>query len=153
MSIESLMPSNHLIFCHPLLFPPSIFPSIRIFSNESVLLVRWPKYWSFNLSISPSSEYSGLISQLPVIWLKYFFLPFLSHMFFFFWHWVMYSLDRVFKWHQLSNGSAKRRQISLISIWSTFFPYWLLQKISSSFTAHYWKCQGNFQQNLFPMWL
>ena len=67
MSIESLMPSNHLIFCHPLLFPPSIFPSIRIFSNESVLLVRWPKYWSFNLSISPSSEYSGLISQLPVI--------------------------------------------------------------------------------------
>ena len=58
MSIESVMPSNHLIFCHPLLFPPSIFPSIRVFSNELVLLIRWPKYWSF--SISPSHEYSGL---------------------------------------------------------------------------------------------
>ena len=61
MSIESLMPSNHLIFCHPLLFPPSIFPSIRIFSNELALRFRCPKYWSFNLSISPSSEYSELI--------------------------------------------------------------------------------------------
>ena len=56
------MPSNHLIPCHPLLFPPSIFPSIRVFSNESVLCIRWPKYWSFNFSISPSNEYSGLIS-------------------------------------------------------------------------------------------
>ena len=61
MSIESLMPSNHLILCHPLL-PPSIFPSIKVFSNESVLLIRWPKYWSFSFSISPSNEYSGLIS-------------------------------------------------------------------------------------------
>ena len=60
MSIKSVMPSNHLILCHPLLFPPSIFPSIRVFSNESVLQIRWPKYWSF--SICPSSEYSGLIS-------------------------------------------------------------------------------------------
>ena len=60
MSIESVMPSNHLILCHPLLLPPLIFPSIRVFSNESVLRIRWPKYWSF--SISPSSEYSGLIS-------------------------------------------------------------------------------------------
>ena len=56
------MPSNHLIICHPLLFLPSIFASIRIFSNESVLCIRWPKYWSFNYSISPSNEYSGLIS-------------------------------------------------------------------------------------------
>ena len=56
------MPSNHLILCHPLLFPPSVFPSIRVFSKESVLRIRWPKYWSFNFSISPSSEYSGLIS-------------------------------------------------------------------------------------------
>ena len=56
------MPSNHLILCHPLLFPPSIFPSIRVFSNESVLHFRWPKYWSFSFSISPSNEYSGLIS-------------------------------------------------------------------------------------------
>ena len=62
MSIESLMPSNHLILCHPLLLPPSIFPSIRVFSNESVLCIRWPKYWSFSFSISPSNEYSGLIS-------------------------------------------------------------------------------------------
>ena len=62
MSIESVMPSNHLILCHPLLLPPSIFPSIRVFSNESVLRIRWPKYWSFSFTISPSNEYSGLIS-------------------------------------------------------------------------------------------
>ena len=62
MSIESVMPSNHLILCHPLLLPPSMFPSIRVFSNESLLRIRWPKYWSFSFSISPSHEYSGLIS-------------------------------------------------------------------------------------------
>ena len=62
MSIELMMPSNHLILCCPLLLPPSIFPSIRVFSNESVLHIRWPKYWSFSFSISPSNEYSGLIS-------------------------------------------------------------------------------------------
>ena len=62
MSIESVMPSNHLILCCPLLLLPSIFPSIRVFSNESVLRIRWPKYWSFSFSISPSKEYSGLIS-------------------------------------------------------------------------------------------
>ena len=62
MSIESVMPSNHLILCHPLLFLPSIFPSIRVFSSESVLCIRWPKYWSFSFSINPSNEYSGLIS-------------------------------------------------------------------------------------------
>ena len=62
MSIELVMPSNHLIFCQPLLLLPSIFPSIRVFSNESVLCIRWPKYWNFNFSISPSSEYWGLIS-------------------------------------------------------------------------------------------
>ena len=61
-SIESLMPSHHLILCHPLLFLPSIFPSMRVFSNESTLHMRWPKYWSFSFSISPSNEYSGLIS-------------------------------------------------------------------------------------------
>ena len=59
---ELVMPSNHLILCHPLLFPPSIFPSIRVFSNESVLCIMWSKYWSFSFSISPSNEYSGLIS-------------------------------------------------------------------------------------------
>ena len=62
MPIESLMPSNHLIFCHPLLLLPSIFPSIRVFSNESALCIRWPKYWSFSFSISPSTEHPGLIS-------------------------------------------------------------------------------------------
>ena len=62
MSVESVMPSNHLILCRPLLFLPSIFPSIRVFSNESVLHLNWPNYWSFTFSISPSKEYSGLIS-------------------------------------------------------------------------------------------
>ena len=62
MSIELVMPSNHLIFCHPLLLPPSIFPSIKVFSNESVLHIRWPEYWSFSFNISSSNEYSGLIS-------------------------------------------------------------------------------------------
>ena len=62
MFIELVMPSNHFILCHPLLLPSSVFPSIRVFSNESVLLIRWPKYWSFSFSISPSNEYSGLIS-------------------------------------------------------------------------------------------
>ena len=62
MSIESVMPSNHFILCRPLLLLPSIFPSIRVFSNESVLCIRWPKYWSFSFNISPSNGYSGLIS-------------------------------------------------------------------------------------------
>ena len=62
MSIESVMPSNHLILCHPLLILPSIFPSISVFSNESVLRITWPNYWSFSFSISPINEYSGLIS-------------------------------------------------------------------------------------------
>ena len=68
MSIESVMPSNHLILCHPLLLLPSIFPNIRVFPNESVLHIRWPKYWSFSFSISPSNDYSGLIS-LRMDWL------------------------------------------------------------------------------------
>ena len=67
-SIESVIPSNHLILCHPLLLLLSIFPSIRVFSNELVLHIRWPKYWSFSFSISPSNEYSGLIS-LKMDWL------------------------------------------------------------------------------------
>ena len=62
MSVESVIPSNHLILCRPLLLLPSVFSSIRVFSNESVLYIRWPKYWSFSLNISPSNEYSGLIS-------------------------------------------------------------------------------------------
>ena len=62
MSIESVMPSNHLVLCHPLLLLPSIFPSIRVFSNDSAVCMRWPKYWSFSFSISPSNEHLGLIS-------------------------------------------------------------------------------------------
>ena len=62
MSVESVMPSNHVVLCRPLLLPPSIFPSIRVFSNESVLHMRWPKYWCFSFNISPSYEYSGPIS-------------------------------------------------------------------------------------------
>ena len=68
MSIESVMPSNHLILCHRLLLPLSIFPSVRVFSNESALHIRWPKYWSFSFSISPSNEYSGL-SYFRMDWL------------------------------------------------------------------------------------
>ena len=68
MSIESVVPSNHLIICHPLLLLPSIFPNIRIFSSESALCIRWPKYWSFSFSISPSNEYSGLIFFFKINW-------------------------------------------------------------------------------------
>ena len=103
MSVESVMPSSHLILCHPLLFLPSIFPSIRVFSNESALHIRWPKYWNFSFSISPSNEYSGLISfridwfdllevqgtlksllqyhssKASILWLSAFFMVQLSH--------------------------------------------------------------------------
>ena len=68
MSIESVMPSNHLILCCPLLLLPSIFPSIRVFSNESALCIRWPKYWSFSCNISPSNEHPGLVS-FRMVWL------------------------------------------------------------------------------------
>ena len=68
MSIKLVLPSNHLIHCHPLLLLPSIFPSIKVFSNESVLHIRWPKYWNLSFTISPSSEYSGLIS-FRMVWL------------------------------------------------------------------------------------
>ena len=71
MSIELVMPSNHLILCCPLFLPPSIFPSIRVFSNESILHIRWPKYWSFSFNICPSNEYSGMIS-LRIDWLDLF---------------------------------------------------------------------------------
>ena len=103
MSIESVMPSNHLSLCHPLLLLPSIFPSIRLFSSESLLHIRWPKYWSFSFNISPSNEHSGLISfsidwldllavqgtlksllqhhnpKASILWLSAFFIVQLSH--------------------------------------------------------------------------
>ena len=70
MSIKSVMPSNHLILCHPLLFLSSVFPSTRVFSNESALCIRWPKYWSFSFSISPSNEHPGLISFRSTGWIS-----------------------------------------------------------------------------------
>ena len=103
MSIELVMPSNHIILCHPLLLQPSIFPNIRVYSNESVLHIRWPKYWSFSFNISPSNECSGLISfrmdwlvllavqgavkslfqyhhsKAPILWHSAFFIVQLSH--------------------------------------------------------------------------
>ena len=125
MSIESVMPSNHLIFCHPLLLPPSIFPSIKVFSNESTLRMRWPKYWSFSFSISPSNEYSGLISfridwfdllavqgtlksplqhqisKASVLWCSAFFMVQLSHQ-----YWENHSFDYMdyLPTHCLTNG-------------------------------------------------
>ena len=101
LSIESVMPSNHLILCHPLLLLPSIFPSIRVFSNKSVLCIRWPKYWSFSLSISPSNEYQSFMidwldllevqvtlksllqhhsSKASILWRSAFFIVQLSHL-------------------------------------------------------------------------
>ena len=79
MSIDLVMPSNHLILCHPFLLPPSIFPSIRVFSNESVLCIRWPKYGSFSFCISPSNEYLGLIS-FRIDWFDLRFFCFLQHL-------------------------------------------------------------------------
>ena len=112
MSTESVVPSNHLILCCPLPLPPSIIPSIRVFSNESVLLIRWPKYWSFSFSISPSNEYSGLIS---------FRMDWLDHLA------VQGTLKSLLQ-HNSSKASILR--------WSAFFtvqlshPYWKLPKNS-----------------------
>ena len=112
MSIESMMPSNHLILCRPLLFQPSIFLSIRVFSNESVLHIRWPKYWSFSFSISPSNTYSGLIS-FRMDWL----ISLQSK-----------GLSRVF-----SSTTAQKHQFfdAQLSLWSNSHIYtWLLEKPS-----------------------
>ena len=105
MSIESVMPSNHPIFCRPLLLP-SIFPSIRVFSNESVLHIRWPKDWSFSLSISPSNEYSGLLS-FRIDWLDLLAVKGLSRVF---------SNSRVQK-HQFFNTQLYLRSSSHIHTW------------------------------------
>ena len=110
LSIESVVPSNHLILCHPLLLLPPIFPSIRIFSNESVLCIRWPKYWSFSFSISPSNEYSG---WFPLGWTGWISLQ-------------SKGLSRVF-----SNTTVQKHQIfgAQPSSWSTSQTCtWLLEK-------------------------
>ena len=111
MTIELVMPSNHLILCHSLLLPPSIFPSIRVFPNKSVLHIRWPKYWSFSFSISPSNEYSGLIS-FRTDWL----ISLLSK-------W----LSRVF-----SNTTIQKHQFfsAQLSLWfNSHIHTWLLEKL------------------------
>jgi len=110
MSIEWVMPSNHFILCHPLLLPPSIFPSIRVFSIESVLCIRWPKYWSFSFSISPSSEYSGLIS-FRMYWLDLLAVP--------------GTLKNLLQ-HQSSKVSIFGTQLSLLS--NSHIHAWLLEK-------------------------
>ena len=109
-SIELVMPSNHLILCRPLLFPPSIFPSIRVFSNESVLPIRWPNYWSFSFSISSSNEYSGLIS-FRMDWFDLL---------------AMKGLSRVF-----SNTTVQKHQFFgvQLSLWSNSHPYMTTRKI------------------------
>ena len=112
MSIESVMPSNHLILCCPLLLPPSVLPSIRVFSNESVLHIRWPKYWSFSFSTSPSNEYSGLIS-FRMDWLDLLEVqgtlkssPTPQFKFFFFWGGVKYFIFYLFIYYYGSKINA-----------------------------------------------
>ena len=110
MSIESVMPSNHLLLCRPLLLLPSVFPSIRVFSNESALYLWWPKYWGFSFSISPSNEYSGLIS-FRTDWLDLL---------------VVKGLSRVF-----SNTTVQKHQFfgAQLSLWSnSHILTWLLAK-------------------------
>ena len=96
MSIELVMPSNHLILCHPILFPPSIFPSTKVFSNESALRIRWPKYWSFN--ISPFSEHSGLISfRMDWVKIKWVKIKILRYC----WHILYHMCLLLLLWHPL----------------------------------------------------
>ena len=117
MSIELVIPSNHLILWHPLLLLPSIFHSIRVFSNESTLCIRWPKYWSFSFSISPSNEYLGLIS-FRMDWFPLGWIGLIS--------WLSKELLRVF-----SNTTAQKHQFfgSQPSLWSSSHIHtWLLDK-------------------------
>ena len=110
MSIMSVMPSNHLILCHPLLLLPSILPSIRVFSSETVLRIRWPKYWSFSFGISPSNKYSGLIS-FRIDWFDLL---------------TVQGLSRV-----LSNTILQKHQFfrSQLSLWyNSHIHIWLLEK-------------------------
>ena len=109
MFIESVMPSNQLILCHSLLLLPSIFPSIRVFSNELPLLIRWPKYWTFSFSISPSNEYSGLISFRMVAIIIYNSLIYCAYMF-------------ILSPHQNESSRAKGPSLSCLMI-STCVPY------------------------------
>ena len=108
MSIEFVMLSNHLILCCPLLLPPSIFPSIRVFSNESVLHIRWPKYWSFSFSISPSNDYSGLIS-FRMNWLDLF---------------AVKGLSRVFSWEKFKSINSSVLSFLYSPTLTSIYDYW-----------------------------
>ena len=130
MSIELVMPSNHLILCHPLLLVPSIFPSIRVFSNEPILHIRWPKYWSFSFSISPFNEYSGLVS-FRIDWLD------------------LLSVQGTFK-HLLQHHSSK----ASILQWSAFFMVQLLHPYMTtgkSIALTGWTFVGKVMSLLFNM--
>ena len=134
MSIKLVMPSNHLILCHPLLLLPSIFPSIGVFSNESVLCIRWPKYWSFSFSINPSNEYPELISfrmdWLDLLAVQGTLKSFLQH----------YSLKASILWHsaffmvQLSHPYMTTRKTTALTRW-TFFQ---LEKTNKKSTIPSW---------------
>ena len=108
MSIEEMMPSNHLSLCYPFLLLPSIFPSIRVFSNESVLHIRWPKYWSFSFNISPSNEHPGLI-PFRIDWLDF--------------RAVQGTLSRVFSNTTVQNHRFLSAQLSLWSL-TSIYDYW-----------------------------
>ena len=135
MSIESMMPSNHLILCYPLLLPPSIFPSIRVFPNESVLCFRWPKYCSFSFSISSSNEYSGLIF-FRMDWLDLLAVP----------GTLVFSNTTVQKYHFFS------AQLSLYSAFTYCQSEWpwrvylseYLDNIFNEFIQHFMKCGDYF---------
>ena len=118
MSIESVMPSNHLILCCPLILLPSVFPNIRVFSNELALHIRWPKYWSFSFSISPSNEYSGLIS-FRIDWLVLFA--------------VQGTLKSLLKHHSSKVSILCRQLLFSISPFSFLFPlYFILKNVEIS---------------------
>ena len=133
MSIESMMPSNHLILCHPPLLLPSIFSSIRIFSNESALRIRWPKYWSFSFNISPSNEHPGLIS-FRMDWLEL-----LA---------VQGTLKSLFQHHSSKASTAIIRMYLCFGIWSFCYSFKmknyaiiLLSRIANVSDVTWW-CQG-----------
>ena len=161
MSIESVMPSNHLILCRPLLLLPSVFPNIRVFSKESSLCIRWPKYWSFSFSISPSDEYSGLISfrmdwldllavqgtlqnllqyhcsKTSILWLSAFFIVHLSHPYVTTGKTIALTRRNVYLpvvSNDFSVGPIKTRIFLLISIWG---PKWCLIHTTSTVNI-YW---------------
>ena len=125
MPIESVMPSNHLILCRPLLLLPSIFPSIRVFSNEPALHIRWPKYWSFSFNISPSNEYSGLI---PLRWTGWIFLQ-------------SEGLSRVF-----SNTTVQKH-------WESHFLGRLIGSLGVPRERGVWNSQGGRKDKLFCLFL